>query len=219
VSLPKPDAIVREPEARDSVAVLTEGLAEDARRAGVLPSMREIEKYAQEVTREQIARHEIAFRNGVPENKDLAAPAESAARIDQGPIDDGVGTVTKVARAYDAERHAQRRGKWVPLHVAVENACVRARLDLLLGIEDDGKGGQRERFPEWAERIRQTFMQVQAQAKFIDLDQKAQQNAATDAVLKLLDESDMTFGRDLGPWRHPKNPPRVLAALPVPGAI
>lgn len=208
----RPDAIVRELEARASVDALTEGMAEQARLAGHIPPMREIERFAQETTRDTIARHEDRFRNGVPDVKPVRPVGESAAKLDNlGPGDEA----SKIARPLDLERLAQKQGRWVPLGEAVEAALVRARIEFLMSYDKVGNEHVR-RFPEWVARLQKTYSETKVLASNLALDDLEQQKVAADAVMKVLDQSDMTFARDLGPWRHPKNRPRVIAAIGAP---
>jgi hypothetical protein len=204
----RPDAVVREPEARASVDALTEGMAEQARLAGHIPPMRLIEEFAQETTRETIARHEDLFRNGVPEVKPAAPAGGSPAKLDN--LDEE--GAKKIARPLDLERLAEKRGRWVPLEHAAEAALVRARIEFLMTYDKVGNEHVR-RFPEWVARLQKVYTETKSLAANLALDDREQQSVAADAVMKLLDESDTTFARDLGPWRHPKNPPRVLAAI------
>jgi len=205
---PKPDPIVREPEARASVDELSKGLAEDARHNGVMPPMREIEKFAQEVTREQIARHEERFRNGVPEKR--GGKAEGVATIDRGTFTDDFGTVEKVVRAFDPARHAAKTKALASVADSLEARLADMRLAMLLAWKTtDGKivrqrhdASDVECFPEWAARIRKTWEETLRLSRNLTLNTAEANSNAADAVLKLLDESSATFGD----WRHPKGP-------------
>lgn len=209
---PKPDPIVREAEARASVEELTKGLADDAHHNGRLPPIREIEKFAQEITREQIARHEERFRNGVPDAKPVTrAPVDTGgqAKIDRGTFEDELGTVERVERAYDPARHAVRV-KLVPVAEALEARLAEMRLALLLKV-DTVNGQARERFPDWAERIRKAWAETLALSKNLGVDAPEARSNAADAVLALLDQSNAAFGD----WRHPQGPDgRPLYFLP-----
>lgn len=205
----KPDAIVREPEARASVEELTKGFAEDARHNGVLPPMLEIEKFAKEVTREQIAIHEDRFRNGVPDAKPITRPAANGtATIDRGPFEDDFGKVEKIARPFDPERHA-RKSKAVAASEALEAKLADDRLALLLSWKTPAGRITRHRtsaddvevYPEWTARIRKTWSETLALSKSLAPEANAHSDAA-DAVLKILDASNATFGD----WRNPKGP-------------
>lgn len=201
--LPKPDPVVREKEARASVEELTKGFAADAHANGLLPPIRQIEEFAQEVTREQIARHEERFRNGVPDPKSLDSLSGSPARIDRGAYEDDLGTVEKVERAFDPKRHAAKTAarKIPPPAEIVESRLVDMRMKHLLQVRD--VNGSREWvFPEWATRIHKAYSETLALSKTLELpDADAKSNAA-DAVLRVLDQSNATFGD----WRHPKAP-------------
>lgn len=204
----KPDAIVREPEARASVDELTKGFAEDARHNGKLPPMVEIEKFAKEVTREQIAIHEERFRNGVPDAKAVRPATGGTATIDRGPFEDDFGTVEKVARPFDPERHARKR-KIVAATDAIEAKLADDRLALLLSWKTPAGRVVRHRtsaddvevYPDWAARIRKTWSETLALSKSLAPGANAHSDAA-DAILKLLDTSNATFGD----WRNPKGP-------------
>lgn len=199
---PKPDPIVREKEARASVEELTKGFAADAHANGLLPPIRKIEEYAQEVTREQIARHEERFRNGVPDAKPIAQPG-SPATIDRGPFEDDLGLVEKLERGFDPKRHAAKTAarKIPPAADIVESRLVDMRMKHLLQVRD--VNGSREWvYPEWATRIHKAYSETLALSKNLELpDADAKSNAA-DAVLKILDQSNAVFGD----WRHPKAP-------------
>lgn len=204
----KPDAVVREPEARASVEELTKGFAEDARHNGLLPPMVEIEKFAKEVTREQIAIHEDRFRNGVPDAKTARPAAGGTATIDRGPFEDDFGKVEKIARPFDPERHARKAKNVSPADV-LEAKLVDDRLALLLSwktpegriVRHRTSADDVEAHPDWAARIRKTWSETLALSKSLASGTNAHSDAA-DAVLKILDASIATFGD----WRHPKGP-------------
>ncbi len=210
----KPDPVVREESARRSVAKLTAGLVADAKAAGVLPPMRVIENYAQEVTRETINRHEDQFRNGVPDAKPVTPPSASPAKLDQGPYEDEFGTVTKVSRTVDAARLREVRGAPPTMQQVAEQyeaACFAARVQMLLSYTVEN-GKHQPVYPQWEQRIHDSWAKTTAMARVAGMSTHEQNNAATDALLSLLDESDTTFGREFGPWRHPKS--RPIAATP-----
>lgn len=207
---PKPDAIVREPEARASVEELTKGLAEDARRNGVLPPILEIEKFAKEITHDTIARHEERFRNGVPDAKLVRGgnTGASPATIDRGSFEDDFGRVDPIARPFDAKRHLAKAKRIDPADV-LEAKLADDRLALLLSWTTPTGRISRHRtsaedsetYPEWAARIRKTWTETLALSKNLDPGANAHSDAA-DAVLKILDASNATFGD----WRNPKGP-------------
>jgi hypothetical protein len=196
----KPDPVVREPEARASVDELTKGLVADAERAGVLPPMREIERVARQVTHETIARHEDQFRNGVPDQQPKPTPSGAGpARLDQGSFTDELGDASIIRRPFDAERWRVKT-KAVSLADAIESMRVRERLGALTSFEKGPDGRPRERFPEWAARLRKAYTETLALSKNLGIPHKEAESNAADAVLKVLDESSATFGD----WRHPK---------------
>ena len=194
----RPDPIVRESEARASVDELTRGLAEDARRAGLLPPMRAIEDVAKHVTAETIARHEDQFRNGVPE-KAKAAPVRSSstARLDQGRLSDDLGEAVKIVRPFDKARHAARAKAVADVR---EAQMAAKRLALLLSIAPGSDGQAQWVYPEWAERIHKTHRETAALSKNLELSRKEVDSNAADAVLAILDQSVASFGE----WRAPK---------------
>lgn len=198
----KPDPVVREPEARDSVEQITKGLAEDAQRAGILPPMREIEKLAHQVTHETIARHEEHFRRGVPDQDAKPQRQGEGAKLDQGSFSDELGDASLITRPFDKERHRQKTAKTVPLEHAVEAALVSKRLGLLCSTEKGPDGKPRERYPEWAERARKAYAETLSLSKNLGIPHAEAESNAADAVLKVLDESNAAFGD----WRHPKAP-------------
>lgn len=208
MSAPKPDAIVRETEARASVEELTKGFAEDARHNGKLPPMVEIEKFAADVTREQIAIHEDRFRHGVPDAKPVRPAANGVATIDRGSFEDDFGKVEKIARPFDPERHA-RKAKNVSASELLEAKLVDDRLAFLLSWKTpEGRifrhrtsADDVEAHPDWAARIRKTWSETLALSKSLASGANARSDAA-DAVLKILDASSATFGD----WRNPKGP-------------
>lgn len=209
MSGPKPDAIVREPEARDSVEELTKGFAEQAKMNGVIPPMREIEKYAQQVTADTIARHEDQFRNGVPDHAPVARTEGSAAKLDRGSYSDDIGDVVKIDRPYDATRLALKT-RVVPASDLIESRLVDERMRMLLSWENSPDGKQRERFPEWAERLRKAYTETLALSKNLGIPHKEAESNAADAVLTVLDASNVTFGD----WRFPRgrtaSPPMIF---------
>lgn len=213
----KPDPIVREKEARDSVDALTQGLAADARSAGVLPPMYEIEKIAHEVTRETIAKHEHQFRNGIPEKP--ANVAESPARLDRGEfLFDEEAPAQVIRREYDPTRHAAKRAaKRMPPEHEIRNAiCARGRFDFLSQwITEPGKA-PREKYPDWAEKLRKAFTSVYEMAATLGMTEAEKQNVGADAILKVLDESDAVFAQQLGPWRNPHAEPSAYAYPTMP---
>lgn len=206
---PKPDAVVREPEARASVEELTKGLVDDALHNGILPPIAEIERFAKEITREQIAIHEDRFRNGVPDAKPIMRGQGTGAKIDQGEFQDDFGTVRKVERAFDPKRHAAK-AKAIPLADAFEARLVDMRLAHLLSyVTPEGRTVRhptgpedKERHPEWAARIRKAYSETLALSKNLDQPIKDAQSNAADAVLQVLDASNAVFGD----WRYPKGP-------------
>ena len=209
----RPDPVVREAEARESVRRLTEGFVADAHSAGVLPPMREIEKVAQEVTDRVIKRHEEAAAKGLLDEKpapnlDPASPA----RLDRGEFLDEaeLGKAQKIERKFDPERHAAKTRKLVPASEQFEAVCARARLDYLLSWERHEDGSRVRRFPDWAEKCHRAWVEAARFADRLGMDEKSVESIAADALLKVLDDSDVVFARDLGPWRTPKTPPRIL---------
>jgi hypothetical protein len=206
---PKPDAVVREQEARASVEELTKGLSDDAHHNGILPPIAEIERFAKDVTREQIAIHEDRFRHGVPDAKVVARGQGTGSTIDRGAFSDDFGTVTKVERAFDSKRHAAK-AKTIPLAEAFEARLVDMRIAHLLSyVTPEGRTvrhpsgpGDKERHPEWAARIRKAYSETLAMSKNLDLPKREAESNAADAVLQVLEASNATFGD----WRHPKGP-------------
>lgn len=209
----KPDPVVREREARASVDALMKGLADDARKAGQLPPMVEIEKVAREVTHDTIAKHEDQFRNGIPEKTPVVGAASSA-RLDRGEfaLEDEVGPVEVIRRDYDPTRHAAKKAarRLPPEHELRHAICARQRFDFLSQWVVEPGEKPREKFPDWAERLRRAFTTVYEMAKTLGMTEAEKQNAGADAVLKVLDESDATFAQELGPWRSPKAEPRAF---------
>lgn len=195
-----PDAVVREAEARASVDELTKGLAEDARRAGQLPPLRAIEDLAKQVTAETIARHEDAFRNGTPKAEKVKRKG-SAARIDQGPIVDDLGVVTKVERHFDSKRHAKKaKAKAVAAADLIEARLAGERVALLMKFAPGSDGVAQWVYPEWAERIHRAHRETLSLSKNLGLEPGKAESDAADAVLAVLDASNTAFGD----WRHPK---------------
>ena len=165
--------------------------------------MREIEKFAQEVTRDTIAKHEERFRNGVPDVVPKPKPPDTGgpAKLDRGSFEDALGTVERIDRPFDPERLAAKRATRAPDSEVLEAALVKERLDLLLGWHKAGRE-QVENFPEWAERIRKVWSETLALSKNLDVPDAEARSNATDAIMKVLDESNARFGD----WRFPRAP-------------
>lgn len=209
----KPDAIVKEETAREAVDRIVGGFATDARAAGKLPQLREIEDFARPIVDRQIKIHEERCRNGVPEPvKQAPVPVvdsetptgDKGVRKMQrhlGVVDWQPGTGQMQVRGKLHPKLAQRlaRQAAVPVEAdAREQAQLRKRLDLLGS------------YPEWSKRVHDAYFfgagvatqQLLEQGMYTITEVENMDNGvledvrrvATQHAMKVVEESDRLFG-------------------------
>lgn len=202
-----PDPIVKEETIRDAVGTLCEGAAGDARAVGKLPDVAAIEKFAQKIVAEQVARHEerCAKIGGIP-SKAPVAPVLPDAHMEVR--HDDLGEVTHIVRPlgivdWNTGTNEMRVRPGASSKLAKRHARRMTRYDRLLKVRLDFLMTK----PEWETRIVAAFhrgCQV-AIMRGIYTDKEIASMGA-DEVVKIADDSIRLFGD----WKDPpKQPNRI----------
>lgn len=221
----KPDAVVSEETARKSVDRITKAVVDAQKMAGAaVPDPAIAEDFARQCTGEAIKKHEekMALAAITAPTAPDRVPQESASRLDREEVGDDMIAIH--ARPLDKHNPKNlspqaRKHLFGQAPLAVQEQLIKDRVELLGGkvtlVIQNGRmaqvlvGG----YPDWQAKLTKAYLDGDTKAMtsgvFEDrVDPRRRGSIIADEVMKVLEESNATFGD----YRFPKTPedPKII---------